>query len=147
MTRIEVSTVKIFVRVKALGKKKDILIPTEYTIPEGIVSLRMLLTAIVEREVDSYNQKETDVQLIPFLTQEQLDNQAATGKVSFGRVYSDKKADAPKAVANAIQCWEDGLIRVFQNDVELEKLDDLINICENDVFTFIRLTFLAGSMW
>ena len=139
---------KIYVRVKTLDKKKDILVPTEYVVPEGIVSLRMLLTAIVEREVDSYNQKETDVQLIPFLTQEQLDNQAKrTGKVSFGRVYSDKKADAPKAVANAIQCWEDGLIRVFQNDVELEKLDDLIDICENDVFTFIRLTFLAGSMW
>ena len=147
MTRIEVSTVKIFVRVKALGKKKDILIPTEYTIPEGIVSLRMLLTAIVEQEVNAYNQKDMDVQMLPFLTQEQLDDQAATGKVSFGRIYSDKKADAPKAVANAIQCWEDGLVRVFQNDVELEKLDDLIQIRENDVFTFIRLTFLAGSMW
>ena len=138
---------KIYVRVKVLGKKKDILVPTEYIIPEGIVSLRMLLTAIVEREVDSYNQKDTDIQMIPFLTQEQLDDQAATGKVSFGRIYSDKKADAPKAVANAIQCCEDGLVRVFQNDVELEKLDDLIQIRENDVFTFIRLTFLAGSMW
>ena len=138
---------KIYVRVKTLGKKKDILVPTEYVVPEGIVSLRMLLTAIVEREVDFYNQKETDVQMIPFLTQDQLDNQAATGKVSFGRIYSEKKADAPKAVANAIQCWEDGLVRVFQNDTELTTLDDPIEIRENDVFTFLRLTFLAGSMW
>ena len=138
---------KVFVRVKTLGKKKDILVPTEYVVPAGIVFLRMLLTAIVEQEVNAYNQKDMDVQMLPFLTQEQLDNQAATGKVNFGRIYSDKKADAPKAVANAIQCWEDGLVRVFQNDVELEKLDDLIQIRENDVFTFIRLTFLAGSMW
>ena len=138
---------KIYLRVKTLGKKKDILVPTEYVVPEGIVSLRMLLTAIVEREVDFYNQKETDVQMIPFLTQDQLDNQAATGKVSFGRIYSEKKADAPKAVANAIQCWEDGLVRVFQNDTELTTLDDPIEIRENDVFTFLRLTFLAGSMW
>ena len=138
---------KIYVRVKTLGKKKDILVPTEYVVPAGIVSLRMLLTAIVEQEVDAYNQKDMDVQMLPFLTQEQLDNQAATGKVSFGRIYSDKKADAPKAVANAIQCWEDGLVRVFQNDTELTTLDDPIEIRENDVFTFIRLTFLAGSMW
>ena len=138
---------KIYVRAKTLAKKKDVLAPIEYVVPEGIVSLRMLLTAIVEREVDFYNQKETDVQMIPFLTQDQLDNQAATGKVSFGRIYSDKKADAPKAVANAIQCWEDGLVRVFQNDTELTTLDDPIEIRENDVFTFLRLTFLAGSMW
>ncbi len=138
---------KIYVRVKTLGKKKDILVPTEYVVPEGIVSLRMLLTAIVEQEVNAYNQKDMDVQMLPFLTQEQLDDQAATGKVSFGRVYSDKKADAPKAVANAIQCWEDGLVHVFQNDTELTTLDDPIEIRENDVFTFIRLTFLAGSMW
>lgn len=138
---------KIFVRVKALGKKKDILVPTEYEIPAQIDSLRKLLTAIVQQEVISYNQKNTDVQIIPFLMQEQLDDQATTGKVSFGRIYSDKKADTPKAVANAIQCWEDGLVRVFQNDTELKKLDDPIEMRENDVFTFIRLTFLAGSMW
>ena len=138
---------KIFVRVKALGKKKDILVPTEYVIPDGVDSLRKLLTVIVEQEVRTYNQKGIDVQLIPYLTQEQIDTQAEIGKVSFGRIYSDKKADTKKSIANAIGCWEDGMVRVFMDESELTALDDPIEIKEDAVFTFIRLTFLAGSMW
>ena len=101
----------IYVRVKAIGKRKDILAPTPYTIPDGICSLRQLLTAVVQKEVAQYNSKETEAQLIPFLTQQELDDQAKIGKVSFGTIYSDKKADPGKAVTNAIGCWEDGLVR------------------------------------
>ena len=137
----------IYVRVKAIGKRKDILAPTPYTIPDGICSLRQLLTAVVQKEVAQYNSKETEAQLIPFLTQQELDDQSKIGKVSFGTIYSDKKADPGKAVANAIQCWEDGLVRVFMNDEELADLDAPLTIETQAVFTFMRLTFLAGSMW
>lgn len=137
----------IYVRVKAIGKRKDILAPTPYAIPDGICSLRQLLTAVVQKEVAQYNSKETEAQLIPFLTQQELDNQAKIGKVSFGTIYSDKKADPDKAVANAIQCWEDGLVRVFMNEEELTDLDAPLTIEAQSVLTFIRLTFLAGSMW
>ena len=137
----------IYVRVKAIGKRKDILAPTAYTIPEGICSLRQLLTAVVLKEVAQYNSKEAEAQLIPFLTQQQLDDQAKTGKVSFGAVYSDRKADPGKAVGNAIQCWEDGLVRVFMNEEELTDLDTPLTIQAQSVLTFIRLTFLAGSIW
>ena len=44
----------IYVRVKAIGKRKDILAPTPYTIPDGICSLRQLLTAVVKKEVAQY---------------------------------------------------------------------------------------------
>ena len=137
----------IYVRVKAIGKRKDILAPTPYTIPDGICSLRQLLTAVVQKEVAQYNSKETETQLIPFLTQQELDDQAKAGKVSFGTIYDHKKADPGKAVANAIQCWEDGLVRVFMNDEELADLDAPLTIETQAVFTFMRLTFLAGSIW
>ena len=137
----------IYVRVKAIGKRKDILAPALYTIPDGICSLRQLLTAVVQKEVDRYNNKEAEAQLISFLTQQELDDQAKIGKVSFGTIYSDKKAVPGKAVANAIQCWEDGLVRVFMNDEELTDLDAKLVIEEQAIFTFMRLTFLAGSIW
>lgn len=137
----------IYVRVKAIGKRKDILAPALYTIPDGICSLRQLLTAVVQKEVDRYNNKEAEAQLISFLTQQELDDQAKIGKVSFGSIYSDKKADPGKAVANAIGCWEDGLVRVFMNDEELTDLDAKLVIEEQAIFTFMRLTFLAGSIW
>lgn len=138
---------EIYVKVKALGKRKDILAPTPYTLPDGIDSLRQLLTEVVQKEVSSYNSKETEMQLIPFLTQQELDNQAKAGRVSFGRIYSDQKANPQKAIDNTLQCWEDGLVRVFMNDDELTQLDAPIVIPNGAVFTFMRLTFLAGSMW
>lgn len=138
---------QIYIRVKAAGKRKDALEPTAYTIPDYVVTLRQLITAIVEAEVNLYNEKGTNAQVIPFLTAEQIEGQAEAGKVSFGAVYSEKKARKGKAAENAIQCWKDGLVRVFMEDRELTELDEPLSIPENAVFTFIRLTFLAGRMW
>ena len=98
-------------------------------------------------EVEAYNAKETGAQIIPFLTKEELEGQAEAGKISFGTVYSDRKANLKKAQDNAVQCWKDGLVRVFMIDEELTELDAPIQIPENAVFTFIRLTFLTGVMW
>ena len=138
---------RVYIRVKAAGKRRDILRPTPYEIPEHITSLRQLLTAIVESEADRYNKKDTGAQVIPFLTPEQLDDQASTGKISFGTVFSGQKANKRKAVENGIQCWQDGLVRVFMGETELTELDAPLSVPENAEFTFIRLTFLAGRMW
>lgn len=137
----------VYVRVKAVGKRRDVLAPALYTLPEGIGSLRQLLTAVVCKEVAVYNSKEAEAQLIPFLTRQEIEDMANAGKVSFGAVYSDKKADPQKAVENALQCWEDGLVRVFMNEEELTGLDDPMVVPAGAVFTFMRLTFLAGRMW
>ena len=138
---------QVYVRMKAVGKRRDVLEPSAYRIPDRITSLRQLLTAIVESEVDRYNQKDSKAPLIPFLTAQQIDEQAGAGKVSFGAIYSDRKADKQKAVDNAIQCWQDGLVRVLVDETEVTELDGTLLIREHAVLTFIRLTFLAGRMW
>ncbi len=159
---------KIYVQVKAAGKRHPVLERVPYEIPEGICTLRDFLTGIVRMEVERYNmkaehcdmeagrynmgeercdQKGPDVQVLPFLTKEEVEEGAESGKVAFGRIYSEKKADSVKAVGNAIQCFEDGLVRVFQNEEEREALDTPMQIQEGDIFTFIRLTFLAGRLW
>lgn len=138
---------QIYVRVKALGRRRDVLQPAPYAIPDGIASLRALLSAVAAKEAACYNQKGTEPQLIPYLTAEQIDAQAGAGKVSFGGVFSDKKADTEEAVRTVLQCWQDGLVRVFLDETELLDLDAPLSIPENAVVTFIRLTFLAGRMW
>lgn len=138
---------RIFVRIKLPGKREAVLPAKPYEIPNGITSLRELLAAIAEQEAAAYNQKEPGAQQIPFLTQAGLDALAETGKVGFGRIYGDKKADPPKAAATAVACWEDGLVRVLLGDRELTALDASLEIPENSVFTFLRLTFLTGGMW
>lgn len=137
---------KVFVRVKSAGKKKR-LAPISYEISDSVQTLRGFLSELVSIEAERYNTTGVDTQVIPFLTAEEIDAQAQVGKVSFGRIYSDKTVDVSKAIANALQCQEDGLVRVFQNETELEHLDDAVTIQDGDTFTLIRLTFLAGRMW
>lgn len=138
---------KIYIQVKSAGKRRPALEKAPYEIRDGVSTLRDLLAEIVRIEVERYNQKGTDVQVIPFLTEEEVEERAGTGKVAFGRIYSEKKADPGRAEKNAIQCFEDGLVRVFQNEDERERLDVPMEIHEGDTFTFIRLTFLAGRLW
>ena len=47
--------------------------------------------------------------LTSFISQEEIDNLSLTGKVSFGDVFNDKKAEKNSAINNAIQCFEDGI--------------------------------------
>lgn len=138
---------KIFVQMKAAGKRKPILSNVPYEVSDSVHTLRDFLTEIVQTEVARYNAKETGEAALPFLTQVEIEAGAEVGKVGFGRIYSDKKADPDKAVANALQCFSDGLVRVFQNEEEREVLDALLQINEGDHFTFIRLAFLAGRLW
>ena len=138
---------QVYVRVKTVGKRKDVLQLMPYELPDSICSLRELLTAFVESEVARYNQKEADAHLMSWLTAEQIDDMAVAGKVGFGGIFSDRKADKEQAIKNTIQCWEDGMVRVLMDDTELTELDTELTVKEGAVFTFIRLTFLAGRMW
>ena len=84
---------KINVRMKMLGKRRPILGEVPIETSNEVKTLRELLTELVKIEVERYNQKGVDTQLIPFLSKEELEEQIAVGKVGFGRSYSDKKAN------------------------------------------------------
>ncbi|SEW51899.1 hypothetical protein [Chitinophaga arvensicola] len=110
-------------------------------------SLRELLQAVVKQQVAAYNDKPLEKNLLPFLSAEQTDDRLATGKAGFGSIYNEHKADAVKAQETALQAFEDGLFAVFINDEEMKHLPDKISLNNDTVITFVRLTFLAGSIW
>lgn len=138
---------QIYVRVKAAGKRKDVLAPVPYLLPDGTDTLRALLIAVCETEVGRYNRKQENSRLFPLLTDVQIEELADGGRVSFGEIRSEKQAVRETAVQNVLQCFADGLVRVFMNETELTDLDAPLAATENAVFTFVRLTFLAGRMW
>lgn len=137
----------IFINLKSIGKKKYALEKSPYTLPDGIVSLRQLIEAIAKQEVELYNSRDMENMLIPFLTEAEITDKSTVGKIDFGRLYSDRKADAGEAIATALQGFDDGLFKVIVNEAEANELDEPLNISEGDVLTFIRLTFLAGRLW
>lgn len=138
---------EIFVQTKSVGGKKAPLERRPCTVPDAVRTLGDLITAIVRGEVERYNSQEADPIFCRFLTQQELEDRAQAGRVSFGRIYSHRKANADTAVATALQGFADGLFRVVAGGQAVEALDAPLELREGDTVTFIRLTFLAGAFW
>ncbi len=141
---------EIKVNVKQLGKRKASVVPVAYDLPlgaDGFFTVRELITELVKSGVAQYHEKLEQQEILKCLTKEEIDDRAQSGKISFGAVYSEKRADTAHAVENAIQCFEDGIYRIFLNDRALEDLEERLTVTQSDTFTFVRLTMLAGRLW
>ena len=138
---------KIFVNVKQIGKRKNKIDKKKYEISEKITTVKELLTEFVTINVNEFNNGFTENDIVPYLTDEKINDLSDAGKISFGVDYNGQKQDLEKAVENALQSYEDGIYRVFVNDEEMREIDCEINLKENDELTFVRLTMLAGRMW
>ena len=137
------------ISAKQLGRKHP-LIDNKIIEIEDIgsqPSLQNLLMAVVAQQVHEYNSKPPEKSLLPFLDTATIEEQATTGKVGFGSIYNEHKADLAKAQQAALQAFQDGLFVVFAGDKPLTALEHIISLTPDTVITFIRLSFLAGRNW
>ena len=148
---------KINVNMKQIGSRKNVVAPQPFELPDKPATVGELIVMTTGICVDEYNEKgfcknvlhgivENIKETIP-MTDEQINSMSAIGRFVFGINYSGKTQDKDAAVKNALQCYEDGLFRIFINDEEAGEVNESINLSENDTLTFIRLTMLAGRMW
>lgn len=134
----------VYVRMKKLGKQKSAdLQPVPFVLEEKPETLRELLTALTKLGVSQYNARKDEGQILAWLTKEEIAAQAMRGKIASG-LRGGADAVEEQAVENTIQCFEDGIYRVFAGDDELTVLSDTIAWTEDLIFTFIRLTMLSG---
>lgn len=135
----------IYVRMKKPGRRRSKeLSPVPFVLEQRPETVRELLTELTRLGVKDYNERTDEGQLLPFLTREEISGQAEAGKISFG-FHGGNRAEYQKAAENTIQCFEDGIYRVFAGDEELTGLEEQIPWREELVFTFIRLTMLSGG--
>lgn len=134
----------IYVRMKKIGKQKSTdLDPVPFVLDTKPETVRELLINLTKLGVRQYNERKDEGQILAYLTREQIAEQASRGKVSSGlRGGADARQD--QAIENTIQCFEDGIYRVFAGEQELTELSEVIPWTDNVVFTFIRLTMLSG---
>ena len=139
---------QVQVNVKRFGKRRNAIETRPYEIGE-VRDVGELITAFVTAEVARFNERATAGETaLRYLTSEEIADAATVGKVGFGADYSGKVQDLAAAIANAHQCFTDGIYRIFVNGAELERpLDTPVTLHENDEITFVRLTMLAGRMW
>lgn len=134
----------IQVRMKKLGKQRaNSLAPVPFVLESRPQTTLDLIAALTALGVKDYNARKDEGQLLPYLTREEIAGQAERGKIAFG-LRNGEDADESAAIQNAIQCFEDGIYRIFAGETELTALNDEIPQANDTVFTFIRLTMLSG---
>lgn len=138
---------KVYINVKQIGKRKNKIDKKEYEISDNIKNVKELLTEFVTINVNKFNEGLTEDDIVPYLTDERINDLSEAGKISFGVNYNGQKQELKKAVENTLQSYEDGIYRIFVNDEELGDLGSETELKENDEVTFVRLVMLAGRMW
>jgi hypothetical protein len=144
----------VFIRIKAAGKRRDMLESREKIIADDIDTPEKLIAYLVRENVRAYNAKGGDAPFFHYLSQRELDDGAYTGKVGFGDRKNEKQQDEDEAVQNAVQCFYDGIYRILINENEVvprqkenTEAQKTPFIQEGDKLTFIRLVMLAGRMF
>lgn len=137
---------RVYVNIKQAGKRRPVLEKKEYSMDPGIRTLREILTFFTLAEAEKFSRKDEESWFL-YDDEEALGDTASEGKVGFGYRHDGKKIDPAEAVRRTLESFGDGLVRVFLNDEELTELDTVNEIKEDDVFTFVRFTFLTGRMW
>lgn len=141
----------IIVEAKILGKKKAIVpdwsvpLPPDFDRSKGSITLRDLITRVVQEEVAAFNQRQKDRALVQILTKEEIAHGVESGKVDSGGRDLEQEADPHTAIAAAIQAFEDGLYYVFLDGDQQEELDREIYVGPDSRLTFVRLVPLIGG--
>ena len=136
---------KIIINVKGLSRKK-VIHQEEVELINNISTTKDLITELVKINVEKFNKKIDEKDILSIMTNENIAKAARIGKIG-DEVHGDKKANLEKALDTAYLAFEDGLYCIFINDEQTEKLDDSLNLKDGDILTLIRLTMLAGRMW
>ena len=136
---------KIIINVKGLSRKK-VIYQEEVELKNKISTTKDLITELVKINIEKFNKKIDERDILSIMTNENIAKAARIGKIG-DEVHGDKKANLEKALDTAYLAFEDGLYCIFINDEQTEKLDDSLNLKDGDILTLIRLTMLAGRMW
>lgn len=137
----------ISVSVKQLGKRKPAIEARVLEIPNlsSPCQLDVFLQAVVAQQLMAFNQRMAQPEIVSFLLPQEIQKALIQGKLGFGERYNPQSVLKEEAQENVILAFRDGLFKVFLNEEEIELLSQTINFTSEDLFTFIRLTFLSGN--
>lgn len=114
-------------------------------LPDGQYTLQSLLTALVEHELAAYNERQDSVGVLRVLTEKELSEGAASGKIQTSPQARASTVSLQQAVSTALQGFEDGLYYVFCDDQQIEDLQAPLDLRPDSSLLLLRLVALAGG--
>ncbi len=127
------------------GSKKAILTDLHVDIPPAAtLTLRGVLTSVVQEQVRAYQDRQAANMLLRILSPEEINQGRAMGKVEMGD-HAAQPVDPQQAIDTALLGFTDGLYFVFIDDRQIEQLDQAVTLNPDSRLKFIRLVALAGG--
>ena len=117
------------------------------------MTVEEFLAETVRQNVREYNARKDAAEILRLFehgkeqAEDYIETAARSGKVAYGAPMDDRKADEKRAVENALQCFDDGLVALFADGVRYTEREEKMELKQQSEVTFVRLTFLAGRMW
>jgi hypothetical protein len=140
----------VIIETRILGRKArpldgwSVPAPPDLGDGEGL-TLRELITRVVRGEVQAFGQRSQARRLLRVLSESEIKEAAARGKVDSGGHEPAAPVDEAAAVGAALQGFEDGLYLVILDGTEQRELDRQVFPRPDSTMVFVRLTFLAGA--
>jgi hypothetical protein len=141
----------VIIETRALGRRRPLLPSWQLPTPPGPVAreepltLRALITRIVQQEVAAFRQRQADRRFVRVLSERQLSEGALAGRIDPAAHERVQQVDASAAVATALFGFEDGLYLVVIDGKEHRDLNEQIVLGPDTVVTFLRLVMLSGA--
>ena len=132
---------QIRINVKGASRKKAAIVQTTCDYPDRQMTVEEFLAETVRQNVREYNARKDAAEILRLFSNE-------GGKNSpLNEQFEEHIQNEEKAVENALQCFDDGMVALFADGVRYTEREEKIALKELSEVTFIRLTFLAGRMW
>ena len=155
MTFLSTFPIALKVEGKVFGQKRplftdfSVALPPERMSGGGRITLRALITCVVEAEVQAFEERREQRRLVQILSRSDIEHGVMRGKIDMGgsaQTEAEKNGvDVDTSVATALLAFEDGLYYVFVDDVQQTELDQELYLQPETHMTFLRLVALAGG--
>jgi hypothetical protein len=138
------------IEARAAGRRRGSIphwqLPVDDLVPAGSpLTLREFIERVVRAEVGAFAERQGERRLIHFLSEQEIGEQAARGRVDFGGRELDQRVDVDDSVGVALESFEDGVYLVLVDGHQYESLDEPVNVADDSRVTFLRLVPLAGG--
>src|SRR5205823_1736658 len=136
---------------RMVGRRKPIMPDWQLPLPPGNgtggepLTLRQLITRVVLQEVEAFRQRQDQRRLVRILTEKQIEEGLAKGRVDSGGRDLHQQVEPEEAVATALQAFEDSLYLVILDGEEQRELDREVFVQPDSHLVFVRLVMLAGG--
>ena len=145
----------IRVEGKVAGQRRPLFSDFSVEVPPyiglggGKLTLRVLISLIVEAEVEAFRLRQEERKFVQILSRADIERGIMKGKIDMGGGLDTEQqrqtANREDAIATALLAFEDGLYYVFVDEIQRTELEQEISLKPDSRVTFLRLVALAGG--